>query len=72
MRAYKSFLAEVAVMMNTDHLNIITFYKSFRDYKGDLYIIMEFCDGGDLYNWRNNNIGKDDLLEENLIIDILW
>ena len=33
---------------------------------------MEFCDGGDLYTWREKNIGQDGFVDENLIIDILW
>ena len=32
---------------------------------------MEYCDGGDLYKWRLDQLGQDGLLDENLMIEIL-
>ena len=32
---------------------------------------MEFCEDGDLYEWRKKNLGQDGLLEEKFIIEIL-
>ena len=71
MRAYKSFLAEVFIMFNSKHKNIIKLEQALRDSEGDLYIIMEFCDGGDLRKWRLDSVGQDDLLDEDLIIEML-
>ena len=46
---YKRFLAEVENMKTNDHKNIIKFKQALRDSQGDLYIIMDFCEGGNLY-----------------------
>ena len=32
---------------------------------------MEYCEGGDLYKWRLDNIGQDGLLDENLMVEML-
>ena len=54
---YKRFLAEADAMLSNNHKNIAKFKQALRDSKGNLYIIMEFCDGGDLYQWRLDNLG---------------
>ena len=54
---YKRFLAEADTMLNNNHKNIAKFKQALRDSKGHLYIIMEYCDGGDLYKWRLDNLG---------------
>ena len=46
---YKRFLAEAKAMINNNQKNIVKFKQALRDSKGDLYIIMDLCDGGDLY-----------------------
>ncbi|XP_077782637.1 serine/threonine-protein kinase Nek5-like isoform X3 [Podarcis muralis] len=38
---------EVAVLSKMKHPNIVAFYTAFQE-KNKLYIIMEYCDGGDL------------------------
>ncbi|CAJ1078559.1 serine/threonine-protein kinase Nek5 isoform X1 [Xyrichtys novacula] len=38
---------EVTLMSKMKHPNIVTFITSFQE-RGSLYIVMEFCDGGDL------------------------
>ena len=53
---YNRFLAEVETMKTNNHKNVIKFKKALRDAEGDLYIVMDFCDGGDLYQWRKNNV----------------
>ena len=58
-------------MINNNHQNIVKFQQALRDAQGDLYIIMELCDGGDLYQWRLGNIDKEGLLEEDLMIEML-
>ena len=58
-------------MLSNNHKNIAKFKQALRDSKGNLYIIMEFCDGGDLYQWRLDNLGQDGVLDENLMIEIL-
>ncbi|NWV92165.1 NEK5 kinase, partial [Machaerirhynchus nigripectus] len=38
---------EVILLAKMKHANIVTFYASFQE-KNKLYIVMEYCDGGDL------------------------
>uniref|UniRef100_A0A3Q3JH73 non-specific serine/threonine protein kinase n=1 Tax=Monopterus albus TaxID=43700 RepID=A0A3Q3JH73_MONAL len=38
---------EVTLLSKMNHPNIVTFITSFQE-KGSLYIVMEYCDGGDL------------------------
>ncbi|XP_072300237.1 serine/threonine-protein kinase Nek5-like [Eucyclogobius newberryi] len=38
---------EVTLLSTMNHFNIVSFIDSFRE-KGSLYIVMEYCDGGDL------------------------
>jgi serine/threonine protein kinase len=39
---------EVQMLKNVSHANIIKYYYSFT-HKDNLYIVMEYADGGDLY-----------------------
>ncbi|MEQ2244143.1 Serine/threonine-protein kinase Nek5 [Ilyodon furcidens] len=38
---------EVIVLSQMKHPNIVSFIATFQE-KGSMYIVMEFCDGGDL------------------------
>ena len=69
--AYKRFIAEAEAMLNNNHKNIAKFEQSLRDSNGNLYIIMEYCNEGDLYKWRLDNLNQDGLLDEDLMIEIL-
>lgn len=40
---------EVSLLSKMKHPNIVAFYKSFYD-RNNLYIVMEYCDAGDLMN----------------------
>ena len=42
------FDAEVAVLAKLSHPNVLPFYGISDDPKGGLYMISEFCSGGDL------------------------
>ena len=39
------------------HSNIVAYQESFQD-GGSLYIVMDYCDGGDLYKKINDQRGK--------------
>lgn len=39
------------------HPNIVAYLESFEE-KGNLYIVMDYCDGGDLYKKINEQRGK--------------
>ncbi|XP_070552699.1 serine/threonine-protein kinase Nek1-like isoform X2 [Ptychodera flava] len=57
---------EVSVLAKMRHPNIVCYLESFED-RGNLYIVMEYCDGGDLYKVINRQRGV--LLDENKILD---
>ncbi|XP_077168246.1 serine/threonine-protein kinase Nek5 isoform X3 [Paroedura picta] len=57
---------EVALLAKMKHPNIVAFYSSFQE-KNKLYIIMEYCDGGDLMEKIKQQRGV--LFEEDKILD---
>ncbi|XP_077073294.1 serine/threonine-protein kinase Nek5 [Siphateles boraxobius] len=48
---------EVTLLSKMRHPNIVAFYKSFYD-RNNLYILMEYCDAGDLMNRIKMQRGK--------------
>ncbi|XP_015284536.1 PREDICTED: serine/threonine-protein kinase Nek5-like [Gekko japonicus] len=57
---------EVALLAKMKHPNIVAFYSSLQE-KNKLYIIMEYCDGGDLMQKIQQQRGV--LFEEDKILD---
>mmetsp|Transcript_88774 Transcript_88774/g.286894 ORF Transcript_88774/g.286894 Transcript_88774/m.286894 type:complete len:570 (+) Transcript_88774:123-1832(+) len=45
----KRYRQEILIMKMTDHPNIIKLYETFED-KNHLFLVMELCTGGDLFN----------------------
>ena len=45
------------VLSQMKHSNIVAYQDSFQD-GGSLYIVMDYCDGGDLYKKINDQRGK--------------
>ncbi|NXK48973.1 NEK5 kinase, partial [Chauna torquata] len=56
---------EVILLAKMKHTNIVTFYASLQE-KNKLYIVMEYCDGGDLMKRINMQHGV--LFEEDQIL----
>ncbi|NXG83682.1 NEK5 kinase, partial [Stercorarius parasiticus] len=56
---------EVILLAKMKHANIVTFYDSLRE-KNKLYIVMEYCDGGDLMKRINMQHGV--LFDEDQIL----
>ncbi|KAJ7418098.1 hypothetical protein WISP_60994 [Willisornis vidua] len=56
---------EVILLAKMKHANIVTFYASLQE-KNKLYIVMEYCDGGDLMKRINMQHGV--LFEEDQIL----
>ncbi|XP_058249336.1 serine/threonine-protein kinase Nek1 isoform X3 [Hemibagrus wyckioides] len=56
---------EVAVLANMSHPNIVQYKESFEE-NGCLYIVMDYCEGGDLFKKINNQKG---LFPEEQILD---
>ncbi|XP_033127136.1 serine/threonine-protein kinase Nek1-like [Anneissia japonica] len=57
---------EVAVLKQMKHPNIVSYQESFEEV-GNLYIVMDYCDGGDLYKAINSQRGI--LFTEDKVLD---
>lgn len=57
---------EVEVLSQMEHPNIVSYRDSFEE-NGTLYIIMDYCDGGDLYTRINAQKGMP--FPEDIILD---
>ncbi|XP_036618633.1 serine/threonine-protein kinase Nek1 isoform X3 [Trichosurus vulpecula] len=57
---------EVEVLANMKHPNIVLYRESFEE-NGSLYIVMDYCEGGDLY--KRINAQKGVLFPEDQIMD---
>ncbi|XP_062412789.1 serine/threonine-protein kinase Nek1 isoform X2 [Sardina pilchardus] len=57
---------EVAVLANMSHPNIVQYKESFEE-SGCLYIVMDYCEGGDLFKKINSQKGV--LFTEEQILD---
>ncbi|MEE6461009.1 hypothetical protein FKM82_001169 [Ascaphus truei] len=57
---------EVAVLANMKHPNIVQYRESFEE-SGCLYIVMDYCEGGDLF--KRINTQKGILFSEDQIVD---
>ncbi|XP_041912231.1 serine/threonine-protein kinase Nek1 isoform X1 [Alosa sapidissima] len=57
---------EVAVLANMSHPNIVQYKESFEE-SGCLYIVMDYCEGGDLFKKINSQKGV--LFPEEQILD---
>ncbi|KAM5234754.1 serine/threonine-protein kinase Nek1 isoform 10-T11 [Hipposideros larvatus] len=57
---------EVAVLANMKHPNIVQYKESFEE-NGALYIVMDYCEGGDLF--KRINAQKGTLFQEDQILD---
>uniref|UniRef100_UPI0037E7B9C2 serine/threonine-protein kinase Nek5-like n=1 Tax=Semicossyphus pulcher TaxID=241346 RepID=UPI0037E7B9C2 len=57
---------EVTLLSKMKHPNIVTFISSFQE-RGSLYIVMEFCDGGDLM--KRINMQRGVFFTEGQVVD---
>ncbi|XP_028819776.1 serine/threonine-protein kinase Nek5 isoform X2 [Denticeps clupeoides] len=57
---------EVTLLSQMNHPNIVTFFTSFQE-MGNLYIVMEYCDGGDLM--KKIYMQRGQLFSEEQIVD---
>ena len=58
---------EIRLMSKLDHPNIVKFYGVQKS-NSNIYLILEFCNGGDLFNFMNSN--KDSQISEDTICEI--
>ena len=57
-------MVQVRVLSQMKHPNIVGYLESFEE-RGNLYIVMDYCDGGDLFKKINDQRGR--LLEEDIV-----
>ncbi|XP_063691755.1 serine/threonine-protein kinase Nek1-like isoform X4 [Bolinopsis microptera] len=57
---------EVSVLAKMNHPNIVSYQDSFEE-KGSLSIVMDYCEGGDMFNTINQQKGQ--LFSEEQILD---
>ncbi|NWI75422.1 NEK4 kinase, partial [Dryoscopus gambensis] len=58
---------EAQLLSQLRHPNIVTYRESWQGLDGHLYIVMGFCEGGDLYHKLKEQKGK--LLPENQVVE---
>ncbi|PKU34674.1 serine threonine-protein kinase nek4 isoform x3 [Limosa lapponica baueri] len=58
---------EAQLLSQLKHPNIVTYRESWQGEDGLLYIVMGFCEGGDLYHKLKEQKGK--LLPENQVVE---
>lgn len=60
---------EINILSNLDHPNLIKFFYSFSNEQG-IYIVMEFCEYGDLYSLLQSVKKKKVYVNEEIIWDV--
>nr|XP_014354512.1 PREDICTED: serine/threonine-protein kinase Nek4 isoform X2 [Latimeria chalumnae] len=66
-RERKAAEQEAQLLSQLKHPNIVTYRESWEGEDGQLYIVMGFCEGGDLYHKLKEQKGK--LLPENQVVE---
>ncbi|NXE22896.1 NEK4 kinase, partial [Ardeotis kori] len=66
-RERKAAEQEAQLLSQLKHPNIVTYRESWQGEDGLLYIVMGFCEGGDLYHRLKEQKGK--LLPENQVVE---
>ena len=51
------------------HPNIVSYRESFQDDQGFLYIVMNFCEGGDLYTKLKSQVKECQMLKETQVVE---
>ena len=66
----ENFQQEVHIMKELDHPNICTVYESYDDGRY-VYLVMEYCSGGDLFDYLLRQSEKQENLPEVQVIEVV-
>lgn len=69
VRERKAAEQEAKLLSQLRHPNIVSYRESFQDESGFLYIVMNFCEGGDLYTKLKAYSKEGKVLEETQIVE---
>ncbi|EZG65535.1 calcium/calmodulin-dependent protein kinase [Gregarina niphandrodes] len=64
------FLQEIEIMKGLDHPNIVRLFESFEDTK-DIYLIMDFCAGGELFDRLVDGGTFNEALASRIMLQVL-
>ncbi|CAF1131738.1 unnamed protein product [Didymodactylos carnosus] len=62
---------EAELLSSLKHPNIVSYVESFRSTDGYLNIVMSYCEGGDLHTKLKEQKTKEQILNENQIVEWL-
>jgi len=65
-----NFELEISVAKQLDHPNIARLYETFRD-QGNIYLVLELCTGGELFDMIADSDGFDELQAATFVKQIL-
>ena len=65
----KEYKSEAKILNSIKSNYVVKYYDSFED-NNNLNIVMEYCDGGDLYQFIKEKNKKKDLIKEDLIWEL--
>lgn len=68
-RERKAAEQEAKLLSQLRHPNIVSYRESFQDDSGFLYIVMNFCEGGDLYTKLKAQSKEGKILEETQVVE---
>jgi len=63
-------LKEIEIIKTLNHPNIVKYYETYQN-EEFLYIVMEYCPGGDLFDLITKK-SKGQALKESIVADIMY
>ncbi|OII72491.1 calcium calmodulin dependent protein kinase [Cryptosporidium ubiquitum] len=70
VEALENFMKEINILKNLDHPNIVKLYETYQD-KKNIYLVMELCSGGELFDRIISQGSFDEIYAANLMKQVL-
>lgn len=70
VEALDNFMKEINILKNLDHPNIVKLYETYQD-KENIYLVMELCSGGELFDRIISQGSFDEIYAANLMKQVL-